>query len=86
IALLGRLRPAGIIAAALLFGALDAGAAGLQAGAAEVPSAISQVTAGLAVLYVLFALGGRELYERRQRAREALEEAEGAPVQAGATG
>jgi general nucleoside transport system permease protein len=77
IALLGRLRPVGIVAAALLFGALDAGAAGLQTGAAEVPSSISQVTAGLAVVYVLIALGGREILERRRRARRALERAEG---------
>jgi general nucleoside transport system permease protein len=79
IALLGRLRPLGILAAALLFGALDAGSAGLQTADAEVPSSISQVTAGLAVLYVLMALGARELFDRRRRAREALERTSGAP-------
>jgi general nucleoside transport system permease protein len=72
IALLGRLRPAGILAAALLFGALDAGAAGLQTSATQVSSSISQVTAGLAVVYVLMGLGARELLDRRKQAREAL--------------
>jgi general nucleoside transport system permease protein len=79
IALLGRLRPLGILAAALLFGALDAGSAGLQTADAAVPSSISQVTAGLAVVYVLMALGARELFDRRRRAREALERTSGAP-------
>jgi simple sugar transport system permease protein len=72
IALLGRLRPAGILAAALLFGALDAGGAGLQTSAKGVPSAIVQVTVGLAVVYVLVGLGARELAARRRRTREAL--------------
>jgi general nucleoside transport system permease protein len=72
IALLGRLQPAGILAAALLFGALDAGGAGLQTAAKGVPSAIVQVTVGLAVVYVLIGLGARELMARRRRTREAL--------------
>jgi simple sugar transport system permease protein len=72
IALLGRLQPAGILAAALLFGALDAGGAGLQTAARGVPSAIVQVTVGLAVVYVLIGLGVRELMVRRRRTREAL--------------
>lgn len=73
IALLGRLNPLGILGAALLFGALDAGAAGLQTAARDVPSAIVQLTEGLAVIYVLMGLGIHELIVRRRRAREALE-------------
>jgi ABC-type uncharacterized transport system permease subunit len=72
IALLGRLHPAGILAAALLFGALDAGGAGLQTAARGVPSAIVQVTVGLAVVYVLIGLGAREIMARRRRTRAAL--------------
>jgi hypothetical protein len=37
-----------------------------------VPSAIVQVTVGLAVVYVLIGLGARELAARRRRTREAL--------------
>ena len=57
IALLGGLNPFGIAAVALLFGALDAGGAGLQASGSGVPSAVVQLTAALAVIYVLIALG-----------------------------
>ena len=73
IALLGRLNPLGILGAALLFGGLDAGAAGLQTAARDVPSAIVQLTEGLAVIYVLIGLGIHEIAVRRKRAREALE-------------
>jgi simple sugar transport system permease protein len=78
IALLGRLHPVGILAAALLFGALDAGGAGLQTAARGVPSAIVQVTVGLAVVYVLLGLGARERMAHRRRTREALSAAEAA--------
>jgi ABC-type uncharacterized transport system permease subunit len=73
IALLGRLHPAGILGAALLFGALDAGGAGLQTAARGAPAAIVQVAEGLAVVFVLIGLGVQELLARRQRARAALE-------------
>jgi general nucleoside transport system permease protein len=73
IALIGRLQPLGIVLAALLFGALDAGGTGLQAAAQGFPAAIVQVTAGLAVVYVLIGVGLRNLLLRRRRARVALE-------------
>jgi ABC-type uncharacterized transport system permease subunit len=80
IALLGRLHPVGILGAALLFGALDAGGAGLQTAARGVPSAIVQVAEGLAVVFVLIALGVHELLARRRRARAALEQSRPAVV------
>lgn len=76
VALLGRLKPAGIAAAALLFGALDAGGAGLQAAGSGVPAAIVQLTGALSVLYLLAALGIRERSIQRRRARAALKEIE----------
>lgn len=75
IALLGRLDPVGITASALLFGALDAGGAGLQTAARGVSSSIVQVTEGLAVVYVLIGLGIVQGMGERRRAREALEAA-----------
>ncbi len=75
VALLGRLNPLGIVAAALLFGALDAGGAGLQTTARGVPSAIVQIVEGLAVVYVLVGLAIVEILERRARARAALRQA-----------
>lgn len=73
IALLGGLHPVGIALAAFLFGALDAGGAGLQTSGAGVPSAVVQLTAALAVVYVLIALGWLGARERRLLARQALE-------------
>jgi general nucleoside transport system permease protein len=75
IALLGRLSPVGVMGAALLFGALDAGGAGLQTAAAGTSSAIVPITEGLAVIYVLIGLGIVEMMSRRRRARGALKEA-----------
>ena len=74
IALLGRLNPLGILAAALLFGALDAGAAGLQI-ASAVSSAIAPVISGLAVAYLLAGLGLTAALARRRAARSALPDA-----------
>lgn len=73
IALIGRLQPAGILLAAVLFGALDAGAAGLLTSGKGVPSSIVQITEAMAVVYVLIALGLNERLSRRRRARQALE-------------
>jgi ABC-type uncharacterized transport system permease subunit len=75
IALLGRLNPLGILAASLLFGALDAGAAGLQVASVGISSAIAPVIEGLAVGYLLAALGFAEIISRRQEARSALQSA-----------
>lgn len=72
IALIGRLQPAGILLAAVLFGALDAGAAGLLTSGRGVPSSIVQITEAMAVVYVLVALGINEKLSRRRRAQEVL--------------
>jgi simple sugar transport system permease protein len=72
IALIGRLQPLGILLAAVLFGALDAGAAGLLTSGRGVPASIVQITEAMAVVYVLVALGINERLNRRRRAQEAL--------------
>jgi simple sugar transport system permease protein len=82
VALLGQLNPFGIVAAALLFGVLDAGGAGLVAASQGLPYSIVQTTEGLAVVYVLIALGLIGLYERRREARAALETTRAASVAA----
>jgi general nucleoside transport system permease protein len=51
VALLGRARPLGVVLAALLFGALDAGSTVMQA-ATSVPVDITEVIQGLIVLFV----------------------------------
>jgi ABC-type uncharacterized transport system permease subunit len=65
----------GILAASLLFGALDAGAAGLQVASVGISSAIAPVIEGLAVGYLLAALGLAEIISRRREARSALQSA-----------
>ena len=75
IALLGRLHPLGITAATLLFGALDAGAAGLQVASVGISSAIAPVIEALAVAYLLAGLGLAEIISQRQKARSALQAA-----------
>jgi general nucleoside transport system permease protein len=77
IALLGRLNPFGILAAALLFGALDAGGTGLQTAAQGVSAAIVPITEGLAVIYVLIGLGVVDMLARRRRARAMLDRSAG---------
>lgn len=72
IALLGRLNPWGAVAAALLFGALDAGGAGLATAAQGAPSAIVPIVASLSVIYVLIGMGIEERLARRRQAAEAL--------------
>ena len=72
IALLGRLQPASIVPAALLFGVLDAGGAGLETAAIGVSSSIVQITEGLVVVYVLIGIGIVQIMNRRRRAREVL--------------
>jgi simple sugar transport system permease protein len=72
IALLGRLNPLGVAAASLLFGSLDAGAAGLQVASAGISSAIAPVIEALAVAYLLAGLGLAEIISLRQEARSVL--------------
>jgi simple sugar transport system permease protein len=79
IALLGRLHPAGIVAASLVFGVLDAGSGGLQVASAGMSSAISPIVEGLAVVNLLAVLGLADLVIKRKRARQALGGRGGAP-------
>jgi simple sugar transport system permease protein len=58
VALLGRLRPLGILVAAIFFGALENGADGLQAGTG-VPSAIAIVIEGLVLLVAALTFAGQ---------------------------
>jgi simple sugar transport system permease protein len=60
VALLARLNPLGVVATAIFFGALQAGAAGMQR-AAGVPFAWVNVIEAIAVLGVLIAARGREV-------------------------
>jgi len=74
IALLGRLDPLGIVGAAVVFGALEAGSAGLQVASANISSAIAPVIEGLAVIFLLVGLGVDERLARRRRTLRALTE------------
>ena len=75
IALLGRLNPYGILAAALLFGALDAGGTGLQAtGGGDLPAGIVPTVLGFAMIYVLIGVGASQMLARRRRAKALLKD------------
>jgi len=65
VALLGRARPVGVVLAAILFGALHAGGATMQA-ATSVPADISQVIQGLIVLFVAAPPLIRAIFRLRQ--------------------
>jgi ABC-type uncharacterized transport system permease subunit len=65
VALLGRARPLGVVLAALLFGALDAGSTVMQA-VTSVPVDISEVLQGLIVLFVAAPPLIRAVYRLRQ--------------------
>ncbi|MBI4553210.1 MAG: ABC transporter permease [Candidatus Latescibacteria bacterium] len=62
VALLGRLHPAGVVFSALLFGALETGASGLQR-TAGISSVLVYVIQALILLFVV----GASVYERRTR-------------------
>lgn len=74
IALLGRLRPGGIMLASLLFGALAAGGAGLQASGEGISASIVQLTGALAVVYLLVGFGLASWRSQRRAAVAALAE------------
>ncbi|MGH3121463.1 MAG: ABC transporter permease [Streptosporangiaceae bacterium] len=77
VGLLGRARPLGVVLAALLFGALDAGSTTMQA-ATSVPVDITEVIQGLIVLFVAAPPLIRGVFR--------LREARGAGIEAGAKG
>lgn len=83
VALLGANHPLLILPAAFLFGALDAGAAGLRT-SVQIPAAIIPMTEGLAVLFVLIGIAiYRKALERGQaQAAAAAQLAEQAGVSA----
>jgi ABC-type uncharacterized transport system permease subunit len=72
IALLGRLNPVGILGAALLFGALDAGGSGLLTAAQGTPAAIVPIVEALAVVFLLMGIGIFERLRVRRLAAGAL--------------
>jgi general nucleoside transport system permease protein len=72
VALLGRARPFGVVMAALLFGALDAGSTVMQA-ATSVPVDISEVLEGLIVLFVAAPPLIRAVFRLRQARSTGME-------------
>jgi general nucleoside transport system permease protein len=70
VALLGRARPVGVVLAALLFGALDAGSTVMSA-ATSVPVDIAEVIEGLIVLFVAAPPLIRAVFRLRQTERGA---------------
>ena len=68
VALLGRLHPAGIVAAALFFGMLDQGAANVEISRYALPHQAADVLKGVLVLVIL--VGTSYLSRRRTMARE----------------
>jgi simple sugar transport system permease protein len=81
VALLGRLKPLGILVAAIFFGALENGADGLQAGTG-VPSAIAIVIEGLVLLVAALTFAGQA--RRRNASGPAARSASVAPRLEGA--
>jgi general nucleoside transport system permease protein len=71
VALLGRARPAGVVLAALLFGALNAGSTVMSA-ATSVPVDIAEVIEGLIVLFVAAPPLIRAVFRLRQAERGGL--------------
>jgi general nucleoside transport system permease protein len=72
VALLGRARPLGVVMAALLFGALDAGSSVMQA-ATTVPVDITEVIQGLIVLFVAAPPLIRAVFRLRQAKAAGME-------------
>jgi ABC-type uncharacterized transport system permease subunit len=72
VALLGRARPLGVVLAALLFGALDAGSTVMQA-ATSVPVDITEVIQGLIVLFVAAPPLIRAVFRLRQTRAAGME-------------
>src|SRR5262249_40425402 len=71
VALLGNLRPIGILLASLFLGALQSGAEGMQAGT-NVPSAIAYVFEGMILLSATLILAMRQRQQRRVIAEDTI--------------
>jgi len=76
VALLGANNPWGIVPASLLFGSLDAGAAGLRT-AVKIPAAIVPITEGVAVIFVLVGLAMYRRYAQKRQVQRAQAEEQG---------
>jgi simple sugar transport system permease protein len=68
VALLGRLHPVGIVAAAIFFGLLDRGAANVEFSRQALPHELADVVKGLIVLVIL--VGTAMVARRRTTAEE----------------
>jgi simple sugar transport system permease protein len=72
LALLGKSHPAGVVAAAIIFGVLRAGAARMQS-VAGVPTEIVQIIQALVIVFIAAPAIIRAIYRFRERRREDIE-------------
>ena len=72
LALLGKSHPAGVVAAAIIFGVLRAGAARMQS-VAGVPTEIVQIVQALVIVFIAAPAIIRAIYRFRERRREEIE-------------
>jgi simple sugar transport system permease protein len=72
LALLGKSHPAGVVAAAIIFGVLRAGAARMQS-VAGVPTEIVQIVQALVIIFIAAPAIIRAIYRFRERRREGIE-------------
>jgi simple sugar transport system permease protein len=72
LALLGKSHPAGVVAAAIIFGVLRAGAARMQS-VAGVPTEIVQIVQALVIVFIAAPAIIRAIYRFRERRRERIE-------------
>ena len=72
LALLGKSHPAGVVAAAFIFGVLRAGAARMQS-VAGVPTEIVQIVQALVIVFIAAPAIIRAIYRFRERRREDIE-------------
>ncbi len=72
LALLGKSHPAGVVAAAIIFGVLRAGAARMQS-VAGIPTEIVQIVQALVIVFIAAPAIIRAVYRFRERRREEIE-------------
>lgn len=72
LALLGKSHPAGVLAAAIIFGVLRAGAARMQS-VAGIPTEIVQIVQALVIVFIAAPAIIRAIYRFRERRREEIE-------------